>query len=240
VSKDEVEAAKWCRRAADQGSPVAESLLGEYYSKGFGVTKDMDEAVSWFKRAAAQGDVECQYNLGVRYQNGIGVVQDFKEAVKWYRKAADKGSEDAQVNLAGCIQAGLGVEKDDLEAARLYRKAADRGNLIALRNMGLCHLKGLGVAKDLVEAYAYFEVVVIKLEEMKKYLVANFSKLSPEELAYAESIMQRLGDVQAAHDGIDKRFLPHERVLGKGRAKEIMDKIIDAKVASLTGANHGK
>jgi TPR repeat protein len=55
VEKDEHEAAKWYRLAADQGHAVAQYSLGVCYSNGTGVVKDEREAVKWYRLAADQG-----------------------------------------------------------------------------------------------------------------------------------------------------------------------------------------
>ena len=56
VPKDEVEAAKWCRKAAEQGDADAQHNLGLMYAKGEGVPKDVVEAYAWFLLAKANGE----------------------------------------------------------------------------------------------------------------------------------------------------------------------------------------
>jgi hypothetical protein len=55
VSKDEGEAAKWIRKAADQGLAMAQYNLGSMYENGQGVTKDKNLAIEWYRKAALQG-----------------------------------------------------------------------------------------------------------------------------------------------------------------------------------------
>ena len=52
VAKDEVEAVKWFRKAADQGYALAQWFLGEYYAEGKGVAKDEVEAYALYNIAA--------------------------------------------------------------------------------------------------------------------------------------------------------------------------------------------
>jgi uncharacterized protein len=40
VTKDDLEAAKWLRKAADQNLAAAQGALGAYYANGLGVAKD--------------------------------------------------------------------------------------------------------------------------------------------------------------------------------------------------------
>ena len=55
VAKDDYEAVKWYRKAADQGDARAQCNLGLMYENGRGVSKDEYEAVKWFRKAAEQG-----------------------------------------------------------------------------------------------------------------------------------------------------------------------------------------
>ena len=96
MPKDFAKAAKWSRKAADQGSAVAQGLLGEMYSSGQGVTQDYAKAVKWLRKAADQGFVPAQLDLAAVYSHGLGVPKDYAETAKWLHKAADKGSTTAQ------------------------------------------------------------------------------------------------------------------------------------------------
>jgi TPR repeat protein len=76
VAKDEDEAARWLRKAADQGHIAAQNNLGRMYRHGRGVAEDEAEAVRWFRKAADESHAAAQFNLGVRYQEGRGVAKD--------------------------------------------------------------------------------------------------------------------------------------------------------------------
>ncbi len=64
VPKDEAEAVRWYRRAADQGNALAQRNLGWMYERGRGVPKDEAEAVRWYRMAADQGLATAQTDLG--------------------------------------------------------------------------------------------------------------------------------------------------------------------------------
>src|SRR5437870_65404 len=75
VRKNEVEAVKWFRKAAEQNNATAQALLGTYlYDKGG--TKNNVEAVKWFRKAAEQNDAAAQAQLGVCYFKGTGVTKN--------------------------------------------------------------------------------------------------------------------------------------------------------------------
>ena len=128
------EAAKWFRKAADQGYVKAQYFLGLMYHEGAGVIKDYAETVKWYRRAAAKGHVSAQSNLGKMYENGHGVLKDDAEAqmVPW---ATDQGHANAQHNLALMYHKGQGVIKDHGEAVKWYRRAADQGYVNAQFNL---------------------------------------------------------------------------------------------------------
>jgi TPR repeat protein len=125
---DYVEAAKWWRKAADQGDAGAQSDLGWLYSNGRGVETDYVEAARWYLRSAEQGNSAAQHWLGHLYLNGRGVDQDEAEAFKWFRQAAEQGNVAAQGDLGRLYAVGRGVEQNSVEAIRWHRKAAEAGN----------------------------------------------------------------------------------------------------------------
>jgi TPR repeat protein len=84
VAKDEVEAVRWYRKAADQGDAGAQSNLGFCYANGTGVAKDEVEAVRWYRKAADQGDAGAQSNLASCYAYGKGVAKDEIEACAYW------------------------------------------------------------------------------------------------------------------------------------------------------------
>jgi S1-C subfamily serine protease len=97
VAKDEVEAVKWWRKAADQNLPAAQTSLGGCCYRGFGVAKDEVEAVKWYRKAAEQNLAGAQTLLGGCYALGQGVAKNDVEAYKWVLLAAGQGDESAKI-----------------------------------------------------------------------------------------------------------------------------------------------
>jgi TPR repeat protein len=57
LSKDEVQALSWYRKAADAGDAEGMNRLGLMYEHGRGgLTADKKLAVGWYRKAAAAGD----------------------------------------------------------------------------------------------------------------------------------------------------------------------------------------
>ena len=72
VTQDYTEAAKWFKKAADQGNADAQCALCLLYSLGKGVTQDNAEAAKWCRKAAEQGNADAQFFLGASYDKGGG------------------------------------------------------------------------------------------------------------------------------------------------------------------------
>ena len=113
------DAAKWVRKAAEQGMAKAQTILGRMYRDGQGVVKNDKEAVKWFHQAAAQGDADAQYRLGRMYDEGLGVIKNDKEAVKWWHLAAEQGYAPAQGSLSANYASGQGVVRN-FETAYMF------------------------------------------------------------------------------------------------------------------------
>ena len=94
VVQDHAEAAKWYRKAAEQGYARAQSALGFMYNTGQGVQQDFAEAEKWFRNAAEQGDAFGQSNLGFMYWLGGGVAQNYVLAHMWLNLASAHSQSD--------------------------------------------------------------------------------------------------------------------------------------------------
>jgi uncharacterized protein len=53
VPKDDTEAMKWSRKAADRGNAAAQLNLGLMYAKGLGVPQDFVQAYMWLNLSGA-------------------------------------------------------------------------------------------------------------------------------------------------------------------------------------------
>lgn len=87
--KDAKEAAKWYKKAAEQGHRLSQLALAECYHNGEGVKKDMKKAVNWYKKGLDGRDIrdwgyfeaEAAYHLGVCYYEGLGVEKNEEEGI---------------------------------------------------------------------------------------------------------------------------------------------------------------
>lgn len=135
VTKDDSEAARWTRMAAEQGFPPAEYDLALLYYTGRGVPKDDAESARWLQRAADKNVAPAQNNLALLYATGQGVPKDMSKAAGLFRKAADQGFAEAENNLGVLYANGEGVKKDIKQAKKWFEKAAAQGHPAAQRNL---------------------------------------------------------------------------------------------------------
>ncbi|MEE3094244.1 MAG: hypothetical protein VX340_09155 [Pseudomonadota bacterium] len=59
VPRNEVQAAAWFRKAADQGHVATKIILARMNEQSWGVDQDLSRAQHWYAEAAAQGDDEA-------------------------------------------------------------------------------------------------------------------------------------------------------------------------------------
>jgi TPR repeat protein len=130
------EAAKWYRKAADQGDPVGAWMLGKLYDNG-------------------------KFCGHAPYTLGGALKADPVEALKWFHKAADGGVPGAQSALAEMYKDGYGDQKQDkaeadfwyslVIASTLYSDLSNYG--IAPGSVDVSHLKELAkITRTDVEA----------------------------------------------------------------------------------------
>lgn len=175
VAKNEVEAIKWFRKAAEQNHAQAQRSLGNCFWFGKGVEKDFEEALKWYRKAAERNDAGAEFRLGYCYREGEGVSKSYAEAVKWFRRAAEHGSgRQAEYNLGALYEKGEGVAKDYEEAVKWYQKAADANHAQAQHDLGDCYENGRGVQRGLLQAYKLYKLAANNghwpFEERKIYL----------------------------------------------------------------------
>jgi TPR repeat protein len=100
LSQDDVEAARWYRRAAERNSVLAQNNLGWMYENGRGLERDYAGALFWYKLAAQNGNVAAQHNLASLYERGLGLPANPMLATEWYERAIRQGDETARDGLA--------------------------------------------------------------------------------------------------------------------------------------------
>jgi TPR repeat protein len=126
VPKNFGDAAKWARRAAENGNASAQFLLGSLYETGRGVPKDEATAAIWYLKAAEQGDAFASNNLALMYATSKDPkMRRPQEALMYALKAVGATKEE----YAGF----LGTLAEAYYVNGLYEKAIEtEGKALAL------------------------------------------------------------------------------------------------------------
>lgn len=88
LERDDVEAAKWYLKAAEQNISEAQYRLAVFYDYGWGVGPDANLAAKWYEQAAYRGHPFAQHDLAYMYLKGTGVPKDKIQAYKWLKIAS--------------------------------------------------------------------------------------------------------------------------------------------------------
>ncbi len=84
------------KQAAEQGLPIAETLLGELIQDGEMGEVDDDKAFKLYSHAASAGCREALRDLGFCYLYGEGVEVDTAAAEEYFKRAAELGLDDCK------------------------------------------------------------------------------------------------------------------------------------------------
>jgi len=127
---DDVEAANWFEKAAEQDNAEAQYLLARLYLAGYGVDKNAQAANDWLWKSGRLGYVKAQLLLGKLLSEGTELPQNVDAARLWYAQAASSGNRGArqQLDRLGGVDAlpdqgrGLGVPESHTATAASLSK----------------------------------------------------------------------------------------------------------------------
>lgn len=123
----------WLRRAAQQGFPPAQMLLGKAYALGNGVDRDMTFALEQLRQAAAGHDADAHYLLWKMLRTGMGTDSDLRAALHHLERAAEGGNVRAMQTLGDWYR----LYSDDPDRQRKmeewYGRAVEEYEILAQR-----------------------------------------------------------------------------------------------------------
>ena len=154
---DEVDhdaALRWARRAAAEGSPEAQALVGYILTSGPEHLRDAEAGDDAYRRSAAAGDPRGRlgHALALLRHGGPDAV---RQGAVEMGLAAAAGLPTALYLLGVMRERGAGLERDGAEAIRLYGRAAAIGHRSAQARLGLAMVEGHGVARNVVEGESW-------------------------------------------------------------------------------------
>ena len=157
VEKNEHEAFKWYKQAADQNYVPSQYITALYYEEGIGTEKNLDKAFALYQKTAKQNIPEAQCRLAQFYLNGICVNTDTYKAFKLFKRAAIQGIAKAQNYLGVFYEKGISVTKDLDNAFHWYLKSAKQGYVEAQYNLAVFYSSGTDAEVDNISALYWFK-----------------------------------------------------------------------------------
>jgi TPR repeat protein len=130
LPKDDAEAIRWVRTAAERGDIRAMNALASEHQRGSRVPRDEVAAMSWWRRAADAGDGKAMTKVAFGYLNGTGgLPRNEAEGVRWTRAAVEAEEVEAASWLAGWYENGeRGFATNPTEATAIWRRLARSAN----------------------------------------------------------------------------------------------------------------
>ena len=143
IPRNDAEAIRWYRLAAEQGDPDGMSSLAYKYRFSDPPMRNSEQALVWYRWAAELDHPDALNGLGSIYLEGVLVPQDTAEAMALFERAIAKGHAPAMSNLADMLVGGA-VERDHIRARELYRQAAEKYVIAAYYSYARMLFEGRG------------------------------------------------------------------------------------------------
>jgi TPR repeat protein len=156
TARDEIEAVRWFRRAADAGNLNASASLAFALLDGRGTGIDQQEGLRLLRAAAAKDHAEAMNRLGHVLLDGRIADKDTLESARLFTKAAEAGHTPSMVDIGLLYANGVGVQADFNKAAMWYSRAADLGNAGGMVQLGWLYEYGKGVETDVGKAAMWY------------------------------------------------------------------------------------
>jgi enhanced entry protein EnhC len=147
-------AAQWYTKAAEQGQPAAQYLLGHMYQLGkVDGTPNYVETKKWYE-AAASHYPQAFVALGFVDET---VDNNYASAEKYYSSAANMGDAMGQFNLGLIYEYGKGIPVDKQKAKSFFTLAAQQGHAKAMTQLGGLFFKGVDGKRDDQQALYWYK-----------------------------------------------------------------------------------
>lgn len=143
--QDYYQAFKLFNYLADNGYPLAYSMLGMVYENGDGVSKDEVLMVQNYEKAIENGESWCAYNLGSYYYD----KKNYKKAMDYFLQSSSSENpyrSDSYYMVGLMNENGNGIAKNISSAIQNYRKAVEYSS--ELESKGRMALIRLGEQVD--------------------------------------------------------------------------------------------
>ena len=196
VERDDSEALKFFKMAADQGHPESQLMVGNLLMYGRGVDHDVSKAEVYYEASAREGLVKGQYAYGLILLNKK--PSQVEEAEKWFFKASEKGDISSSYELALIWYKDATTRKQGID---LLMELADRGHTQSEHAVGMIHERGREVEADKDKAIFWYERAALKGHEMSQLNLAKIylDEGGSEDIDRAVDLLE-----QSAKQGVEE------------------------------------
>jgi TPR repeat protein len=98
VVKDVKQSYQWHEKAAQQGEPRSQVLMGDFYLSE--TNRNLSKALYFYEMAAKKGSLVAKRSLAAIYDDGLaGLTVDLDKASFWYAQAAENGDPQSRARL---------------------------------------------------------------------------------------------------------------------------------------------
>jgi TPR repeat protein len=214
LKRDDEEAARWWRLAANLGNPQGAFEYGVALLSGSGVKADKAAAAAEFAKAAEQGLSGALYNLGVLALQGVpGDKPDYAAAAGYFRRGAEAGDGNSAYSLGVLLREGKGVALDTDAAAKWLKRASDEGIAAGQVEYAIMLFNGVGVEKDEPGAARIFRLAAARRNPIAQ---------------------NRLAHMYLMGRGVPKDIVRAALWSGFAKAAGLKDEKLDADIGTLT------
>ncbi len=112
---------------AQNGDAVAQTLVAEMMSRGFGIARDDKTAAFWYEQGAKGGDAVAMFKYALLLMEGKVVKHDKTLADDYMRRAAEAGNGEAEFNWAQILVSQTPGPAGLHAALPFYEKSAEKG-----------------------------------------------------------------------------------------------------------------
>lgn len=145
LKEDYYQAFKLFKYLADNGYPLAYSMMGMMYENGTGVAKNESLMIQYYDKAIENGEAWCAYNMGMYYFD----KKNYQKAMDYFLQSSSSENpfrSDSYYMIGQMNENGNGVAQNIFAAKQNYRKAVEYAS--ELESKGRLALIRLGEQVD--------------------------------------------------------------------------------------------
>lgn len=170
--KNQDEAVRRYKRAAENGSPFAELLLG-IFDYQTDTAESKLSGMGHFRTAAEKGNPMAKVFLEVIFKKGIDAKQDFGRNIDWKKEAKKIPLLDLYTQAGINAFKGQIAEQSYEEAVKWWELGTAMGDEKAQALLGTAYYTGRGIGQDYAKAIELLKLAAAKGEPLAEYTLGK-------------------------------------------------------------------